>query len=94
MTFLDQSVGGTSASSPIFAGIWALLNDYAIQKTGHALGPANQLLYQMAKAKPSTFTDIVSGDNVCTEDGCSYSCNGFYAGPGLFAFFLFFVLIL
>jgi len=78
----SESVGGTSCSAPIVAGIFSLLNDYVIQKRGKPLGPLNQLIYQMAAAHPAAFRDITSGDNVCTEEGCSDSCNGFYCAPG------------
>jgi len=77
-----QSVGGTSASSPIVAGIVTLLNDYVIQATGKPLGFLNPLFYKMAVDAPATFRDIVTGDNVCTENGCSARCYGWYCTPG------------
>jgi len=78
----EEPVGGTSASSPISAGIFALVNDYVIAKTRKPLGPLNQLIYKMAVAHPKSFHDITVGDNVCTESGCSSSCHGFYCGVG------------
>jgi subtilase family serine protease len=42
-----QTVGGTSASAPAFAGIMALVN----QKTGQRQGNANFVLYALAKAE-------------------------------------------
>jgi len=79
-----SSVGGTSCSSPIVAGVFALLNDYAITKTGKPLGPVNPFIYQMYAAHPAAFTDITVGDNTCTESGCGLfsSCKGFYCAPG------------
>jgi tripeptidyl-peptidase-1 len=77
-----DTVGGTSASCPIFAGLWSLLNDYAITKTGKPLGFANPLIYQMAAAHPAAFHDVTVGDNICTEGGCSSSCKGFYCTTG------------
>jgi len=74
-------VGGTSCSSPIVAGIFALLNDYVIMKTNRPLGPVNPLIYQMSREHPAAFFDVTVGDNTCTEDGCS-GCNGYYCGPG------------
>merc|ERR1712093_78136 len=68
------TVGGTSASSPTFAGISSYLNSLSYNKTGKPLGFLNPLLYKMAADQPSAFTDIVSGDNKCTEDGCFSSC--------------------
>jgi hypothetical protein len=48
--FLDiQGVGGTSAGSPAFAGIMALIN----QKTGQRQGNANFVLYQLYKNNPA-----------------------------------------
>lgn len=42
-----QTVGGTSASAPAFAGIMALVN----QKTGQRQGNANFVLYSLAKSE-------------------------------------------
>jgi len=77
-----EPVGGTSCSAPIFAGIVALLNDVVNTKTMKPLGFLNPLLYKMATDCPKCFNDIVTGDNVCTEGGCSSSCKGFYATKG------------
>jgi len=77
-----EGVGGTSCSSPIVAGIVTLLNDYVITKTGKPLGFISPLLYKMAAAHPKAFNDITTGDNICTEDGCSSSCYGFHCTKG------------
>jgi hypothetical protein len=51
--FVDfLGVGGTSASSPAFAGIMALVN----QKTGQRQGNANYVLYPMSKKSGATCT--------------------------------------
>lgn len=76
------TVGGTSASSPTFAAIASYLNSVAVNKTGKPLGFLNPLLYKMASAQPSAFTDIVSGDNKCTEDGCFSTCKGYECTTG------------
>jgi len=76
------TVGGTSASSPTFASIVSYFNSMAKNKTGKPLGFMNPMLYQMAAEKKSTFTDIVSGDNKCTEDGCFSTCKGFECTAG------------
>lgn len=57
-------IGGTSASSPSFAGIMALI----VQKTGQRQGNANPTLYQLASAQfvgsgPAIFHDTTSGNN-------------------------------
>jgi len=77
-----EPVGGTSASSPIFAGVVTLLNDYVNTKTGKPLGFISPLLFKMAAEAPKTFTDITVGDNICTENGCSSGCTGFYCAKG------------
>jgi len=77
-----QGVGGTSCSSPIFAGILSLLNDYVNKQSGKPLGFVSPLLYKMASQHPAAFFDVVKGDNICTEDGCASSCKGFYAAKG------------
>ncbi|MGD0585352.1 MAG: protease pro-enzyme activation domain-containing protein [Oryzomonas sp.] len=57
-------VGGTSASSPSFAGLMALI----VQKTGQRQGNANTRFYQLANAQYSAggvavFHDTTSGNN-------------------------------
>lgn len=59
-----SAVGGTSAASPSFAGLMALI----VQKTGQRQGNANPRFYQLANAQygsggTSVFHDIVSGSN-------------------------------
>jgi tripeptidyl-peptidase-1 len=71
-------VSGTSAASPAFSGIVSMMNDASLVKTGKPLGFLNPLLYSMQ----STFNDVTSGDNRCTEEGCSPSCKGFNAYKG------------
>jgi len=77
-----EGVGGTSASAPIVAGVFTLLNDYVIAKSGKPLGFLNPLIYKMASNCRSCFNDITKGDNICTEDGCSSSCYGFTCTKG------------
>jgi hypothetical protein len=92
------AVGGTSASSPSFAGIVAILN----QATGQRLGNINPMLYELAASSSasSVFHDIVSGNNevVCgpgatdagdppdgdwPDAGCgAEGLNGYVAVPG------------
>mmetsp|Transcript_91561 Transcript_91561/g.274917 ORF Transcript_91561/g.274917 Transcript_91561/m.274917 type:complete len:759 (-) Transcript_91561:284-2560(-) len=55
----DQVIGGTSAATPVVAGMLSLLND-ALLAAGHRpLGFANPFLYSNADA----FLDITHGDN-------------------------------
>jgi tripeptidyl-peptidase-1 len=77
-----EPVGGTSCAAPIFAGVIALLNQAVVAKTGKPLGFLNPFLYQAAAEHPAAFQDIVTGDNKCTEEGCTASCTGFVATKG------------
>jgi len=65
-----QGVDGTSCSSPIFAGIVTILNDYQKSRGRNVLGFINPLLYQMWEDDPSIFNDVVVGNNYCTEQTC------------------------
>ncbi len=62
-TLVDPSlVGGTSASSPIFAGIVTLLNQYL---GSNGLGNINPTLYTLAKTTSNgAFHQINSGNNI------------------------------
>ncbi|PSR82034.1 peptidase S8/S53 domain-containing protein [Coniella lustricola] len=66
------SVGGTSASAPIFAGIVTLLNEARLAVNKTAVGFLNPTLY----AHPEAFNDITIGSN----PGCG--TGGFNATPG------------
>ena len=52
--------GGTSISSPQFAGIMALIN----QKTGSSQGIPGLTLYKLAAQQPSAFHDIPAGSTI------------------------------
>ncbi len=58
-----SGVGGTSASSPAFAGIMALVN----QKWGRQ-GQANFVLYPLSKSFPAAFHDVANGTNTVSCD--------------------------
>ena len=77
-------VGGTSVSTPIFAGIVTLLNQYLAQsKPG--LGNINPTLYSLAQTS-GVFHDITVGNNIvpCTPGtpNCVNGQLGYNAGPG------------
>jgi subtilase family serine protease len=86
-TFLP--LGGTSGSTPAFAGIMALVN----QKTGTTQGNANTVLYPMAASQPSAFHDVTSGTIAVLCQANSPNCDkavssdtfgiltGYNAGP-------------
>ena len=65
-------VGGTSASSPVVAGIFAQLNNLRLKAGKPSLGFLNPLIYQ----NPQAFHDVTAGMN----DG-GYGV-GFAAAPG------------
>ena len=76
-------IGGTSAASPVFAGIVALMN----QKFGQRLGNVNPNLYALAASSPNVFHDITTGDNnvPCqqgTKDCPNGGSIGYSAGTG------------
>lgn len=90
-TYLDV-FGGTSASTPVLAGILTILNQYlqfhGLQPNGLGLGLGNinPMLYRLAAASPQVFHDITSGNNVVpcqagTPD-CESGLLGYAAGPG------------
>jgi len=80
-------VGGTSASSPLMAGILALV----VAKYGRQ-GQADFTLYPLAQQKPTAFHDITLGNNTVLCDqgttNCAQNANGIFettvysAGPG------------
>ena len=59
------SVGGTSASTPAFAGMISLINEALLQQGGKPLGFLNPFLYQN---EAKGFTDITVG-------ACAQSCS-------------------
>ncbi|HYL79144.1 MAG TPA: protease pro-enzyme activation domain-containing protein [Bryobacteraceae bacterium] len=85
----QRATGGTSASSPAFAGVVALLNQYVVSQGMQAapgLGNINPQLYRLARINPGIFHDIVQGNNmvpcVALSPGCSNGTIGFNAAPG------------
>ena len=84
-----MAIGGTSASSPAFAGIVALLNQYLVSKgtvSKVGLGNINPALYNLAARTTDIFHDTTVGDNIvpCAagSKGCSTGSFGYKAGPG------------
>jgi uncharacterized protein (TIGR03437 family) len=78
-----QLVGGTSAATPVFAGIIALLNQY---EGSNGQGNINPNLYQLAQSTKDIFHDITTGSNIVpcqigTPD-CTTGSFGYNAGPG------------
>ncbi len=89
-------VGGTSASTPSFAAIVAILNQYQVTKgfqTAAGLGNINPQLYRLAQSVPTAFHDVNVGNNIvpceqgspdCVSGAFGYSAgNGYDAVTGL-----------
>src|ERR1017187_575352 len=84
--------GGTSAGTPSFAGIVALLNQYLVStgaQTVPGAGNVNPRLYALAQAGTGAFHDVTTGDNIVTVTcgGRSRNCGvagsfGYPAGQG------------
>jgi uncharacterized protein (TIGR03437 family) len=81
--------GGTSVSTPAFAGIVALLNHYLVVKgiqSRPGLGNINPTLYHLAQSAPNAFHDITVGNNIvpCMQGtpNCTTGQLGYSAGPG------------
>ncbi|MEO6891311.1 MAG: S53 family peptidase [Ktedonobacteraceae bacterium] len=64
-----EQVGGTSASTPLWAGLIAVAN----QMAGHPLGFINPGLYKLAASTHAQqdFRDVTSGDNSVNRNGVS-----------------------
>jgi subtilase family serine protease len=73
-------IGGTSESSPEFAGIVAIADQWA----GHGLGLLNPALYRMEAAGKPGIVDVTAGNNTVTfpQGGSTHTVQGFNAGPG------------
>lgn len=82
-------VGGTSAPTPVFSGIVALVNQYRLLQDGKAkpgMGNINPTLYHLAQSTPEIFHDVVSGSNMVPCANVSPNCSrgelGYPAGAG------------
>ncbi len=74
-----SGAGGTSAATPAFAGMLALVE----QSTGSRLGQASNVLYALASTQyAGVFHDVASGDNavVCASGSSGCGSNGFTTG--------------
>jgi subtilase family serine protease len=79
------AVGGTSAASPTFSAILALVNQF-LGTPG--LAPLNPTLYSLAASNSLVFHDVIDGDNKVPCTAGTTDCPtgttsiGFTAGPG------------
>jgi uncharacterized protein (TIGR03437 family) len=88
-----QAYGGTSFGGPIFSGLTALINQYAVS-TGAQSSPGqgnfNVRLYALAASAANTFHDITVGNNIVTvscsgpvgRGGCTSTPVGYTAHAG------------
>lgn len=76
-------VGGTSAGTPAFASMLALILEATNRPNGY--GNLNRILYPLAEAQPDAFRDITVGDTrvpcVPGSRDCGEGSFGFAAGP-------------
>jgi len=59
----NSAFGGTSASTPVMAGITVLLNQFLNGSSATGLGLINPMLYTLATNSPSAFHDVPAGSN-------------------------------
>lgn len=57
------AAGGTSAAAPFWAGVAAIVDQYARAQGVGPVGSANALLYGIAKRDPRAFHDVTRGGN-------------------------------
>ena len=83
--------GGTSAGTPSFAGIAALLNHYLVStgaQTVPGVGNMNPRLYALAQSGTGVFHDVTAGDNIVSvtcgarSRNCVAGSYGYAAGQG------------
>jgi len=81
-------IGGTSASTPMFAGVVALLNQY-LNPSKPGLGNINPTLYRVARSNTvgAVFHDVPAGSSnivpcVAGSPNCSNGSLGFRTGTG------------
>jgi subtilase family serine protease len=73
-------IGGTSESSPLFAGIVAIADQWA----GHGLGLLNPAIYRLLAHHAPGIVDVTRGNNTVTfpQGGSTHTVKGFAAHHG------------
>jgi len=74
------SLSGTSASSPVFAGVVSLVNAARLEAGKSALGFVNPALYSSG-VSGGVYNDVTDGNNMCTA-GRVCCDEGFYCSSG------------
>ncbi len=86
-TFSVGVIGGTSASTPMFSGVWAIVNQKSVQHTGHSAGLAAPYMYTLphgavldvVQASPYTPTNLAG--NIFTGGPPMYESPTAITGP-------------
>jgi tripeptidyl-peptidase-1 len=76
-------VGGTSAATPLVAGMIALWNQQAKQQGLPRPGFVPPKLYATAKSSPGAFVDITEGTNALFGGSCCPARPGYDLATGL-----------
>lgn len=76
-------VGGTSAATPLVAGMVALWNQQAKQQSLPRPGFLAPLLYATAKRSPGAFVDVTTGGNALFGGSCCPARTGYDLATGL-----------
>ncbi len=83
------AVGGTSAPTPVFSGMLAVLNQYLVSNhvlSSPGLGNINITLYRLAQTTTGVFHDVIVGNNIvpCVtgSPNCTNGQMGYSAGVG------------
>ena len=75
----EIAVGGTSAATPLFGGIVALVNNYLVSNgsmSAPGLGNINPTLYRLNETAPAAFHDVETGNNDVPCQAGSPDCSG------------------
>lgn len=75
----EIAIGGTSAATPLFGGIVALVNNYLVSNgsmSAPGLGNINPTLYRLNETAPSAFHDVLTGSNDVPCAAGSLDCAG------------------
>jgi subtilase family serine protease len=76
-------VGGTSAATPLVAGMIALWIQHAREQGDPKVGFVPPLLYAMAASHPSAFFDVTLGSNAIYDVPCCRARAGYDLASGL-----------
>ena len=75
-------VGGTSAATPLVAGMIALWTQQAKAKSLPRPGFVPPLLYRLAQQSPSAFVDVTTGSNAIFGGSCCPARPGYDTATG------------